>query len=283
MAVAQRPDPGTNVQRADEAQPRGIVALLDSEAARRHIEPLLPKGVEYRRVMATVAVAARTNPDLLKCEAWSIVTAVAKIQQWGLEIGETAHLVPFKGKVTPIADYKGLAHLLRVSGAVRHLETRCVYEGDEFEYEQGLEPKLRHVPSTDVAKRGKLRGAYVVIRLPFGQSSFEYMPIEDIEAIRKQYSKQWGPDKVKECPAWYAKKTVVRQAAKLLPKTGKLAEAMRVIDDDTELEFAAQGETLTATARLLDEDRIEPPASDFGEELPLDDRRVEPPRNAQLD
>ena len=283
MAVVQRPEqPGTSVQQADESRPRGIAAILDSEAARRYIQPFLPPGADYKRVMATAALAARNNPALLECDHATIVTAVAKIQQWGLEIGETAHLVPFKGKVTPVADYKGLAHLLRSSGAVRHVESRCVYEGDEFDYEQGLEPKLRHVPTSDVAKRGKLRGAYVVLRLPFGQASFEYMPIEDIEAIRKQYSKQWGPDKVRECPPWYAKKTVVRQAAKLLPKTGKLAEAMRVVDEDTDLEFAG-AESITATARVIEEDRVDAPA-DFGDELPLDDRRAAPaPQNAQLD
>lgn len=229
----------------------GVRGLLSDDRARQRIEPFLLPGASYDRVMAGAHYAARQNPAILECTPHSIIDAVARIQQWNLEIGLTAHLVPFNTRIkgrngekdqwvsicTPIADYKGIAELMVRSGAVRHVEARVVYEGEHFVYCYGLETKLEHQPCA-AKSRGAITHAYVILRLPFGQSSFEVMAAEDIDAIRQKNSKHWkeGP-----LPAWYAKKTVVRQAAKLIPKDPRFASALAVInqDEDAEFELAA--------------------------------------------
>ncbi len=211
----------------------GIAELLSRENVRTRIEPYLMPGASLERVIAGARFAARQNPAILQCTPASIVDAVSRIQQWGLEIGVTAHLVPFGKVCTPIADYKGYAELMVRSGAVRHVEARVVYEKDTFSYAYGLDPYLNHIP-VSCEQRGKISHAYVVLRLPHNRSSFEVMPIQDIDAIRKKNSKQW---KEGECPAWYAKKTVVRQAAKLIPKDPRLASVLRVVDEDEAQEF----------------------------------------------
>jgi phage RecT family recombinase len=212
---------------------KGLPALLNHVPVVDRIKPFLPKGVSYERVVAAAIMAGKNNPAILRCKPESIITAVAKITQWGLEIGETAHLVPFGDICTPIADYKGLAQLMVASGAVRHVEAVCVYEGDEFHMERGTNASIRHIP-THQSTRGAMTGCYVILRLPFQNSAFDYMSVEDIDAIRQARSKQWksGP-----LPAWYAKKTVVRQVAKMIPKDPRLAQAMRALDEDAELEL----------------------------------------------
>jgi len=241
--------------------PKGIVGLLGSDAARLRIEPFLPAGVRVDRVIAAATMATKVTPDLLKCTPESIVMAVARIQQWGLEIGTTAHLVPFNTKVklpdgkeeyqkicTPVADYKGLIELMVASRAVRMVEARCVHEGDHFVYRQGLNPQLDHIPCSDHKTRGRIIGAYCVLRLPFGSSVFEFMSIEDIDEIRIKHSKQWknGP-----CPPWYAKKTVVRQGSKMVPKGSNVANALAVMAQDTQEEFG----TFEIPAALAGDDR----------------------------
>jgi recombination protein RecT len=217
---------------------KGLPALLDTTPARARIEPFLPKGVSYERVVAAALLAARKDPNILRCSPESIVMAVAKIVQWGLEIGETAHLVPFGGVLTPIADYKGLAQLLYASKAIRSISAECVYEkeleNDGFIYEKGTQPKIYHRPILR-GDRGAMIGAYVYIDLPFQRWIALFMRLDEIDEIRKKCSKQW---KTGDCPAWYAKKTVIRQAAKLLPKDPRMAEAMSVMQDE------ADGETL---------------------------------------
>ena len=256
MSAPQAPE-STAV--ATKRESKGIRALLEHESARERIAPFLMPGADYDRVIAGAHYAARQNPAITQCTSASIIDAVCRVQQWGLEIGLTAHLVPFNTNVgskeqpkwekicTPIADYTGLAELMVKSGAVRHVEMRVVYEKDEFRYSYGLNSELYHVPTQNTAARGRMIAAYCVLRLPFGASSFEVMPVEDIDAIRQKYSKQW---KKGDLPAWYAKKTTVRQAAKLVPKNQRMAQAMRVIQEDEAQEFDERLDTPSMRAAL---------------------------------
>lgn len=224
---------GTTIARRETA-PQKVAHVLDKDAARHFLTKFLPDGLTYDRFVATVQLAVAKNPAIAGCTPESIVTAVGQALRSGLDIGETAHLVPFGQALQFVADYKGIAQLIVASGAIRHVELREVYEGDDFDYAYGLEQRLEHVPC-EVAKRGKLKGAYVVLRLPFNApAAFQYMPVEDVDAIRQQYSKQWKKGPV---PPWYAKKTVLRQAAKTLSKDRRLAAAMRAIEADVEAEM----------------------------------------------
>lgn len=78
---------------------------------------LLPKWYPADRLITGALVAAQTNPDLGKCNPQSVAVALARVAQWGLDVGDTAHLVPFGDKCTPIADYKGLIRLMVEAGA----------------------------------------------------------------------------------------------------------------------------------------------------------------------
>lgn len=202
------------------------------------IRPFLPEGVDVERVVRSAQLAVEKTPELLKCTPASIVMAIAKIQSWGLEIGTTAHLVPFGSECTPIADYKGLIELMIGSGCVRNVDAKVVHAADFFEYEYGLNPRLAHRPCKDPSKRGAIVAAYVVLTLPYNQKVFEVMDATDIDAIRLSKSKQW---KVGPLQAWYAKKTVVRQVSKLIPKNPRLAKVMAAISDDA----AAEGLDIT--------------------------------------
>lgn len=212
----------------------GIKALLTHDQVRARIEPFLADGVRYDQVIAAAQLAAERDPKLLNCSVVSVVGSVATIMRWGLEIGTTAYLLPFKDVCTPVADYKGIAQLMIASRAIRHVEAHAVYEGDGFEFTQGSEARLYHSPNTDRKARGKLKGAYAILHLPFGVKVWDYMPVEDIDEIRQRYSKQWKQGAV---PGWYAKKTVVRQIAKMVPKDARLAKVLGVVQEDQATEF----------------------------------------------
>lgn len=269
-AVAVRPESTAVVEQHDES--RGITQLLEHENARKRIEPFLPRGVDYDRVVAAAYLAWKKNEDLHKCTGESIVLAVSRIVSWDLEIGETAHLVRFGNEATAIADYKGLIELVIRSGAVRSVDAHEVYEGDHFEYKLGLEQKLDHVPAP-VAKRGKLAYAYAIFRLPFNNVRLEVMPIEDIDAIRKAKSRQW---KNGDCPPWYAIKTVIRRGVKQLPKNPRLAKALATIDAEEQFEIEGDG----APVAMIDAPRSAPlpePAHIGPNSRPLANQSAEDP------
>lgn len=183
-------------------------------------EKLLPKGYEANRLVTGALVAATRNPELLKCEPQSIAVALATIAQWGLDVGTTAHLVPFGRACTPVVDYKGYIKLMVAAGA-RKVEAQVVREGDEFSYHYGTEGQLRHVPKAK--PDAPILAAYAIVTLRGGVTQFEVMSVEEIEEVRASKSKSWarGP-----LPSWYARKTVIRRCAKYLPQSGRLVEVL---------------------------------------------------------
>jgi phage RecT family recombinase len=192
---------------------------------------LLPSGYPANRLIAAALVCASKNPELLQCKPITVALALAKIAQWGLDPGYTAHLVPFNVNVAKrdeparwekhceaIADYKGLIQLMTLAGA-RKVEAREVREGDEFAYALGSEQYLRHTPKNSA---GKILGAWAMVTLRYGVIQIDYMTADEIEAIRKK-SKQWSKG---ELPYWYARKSVLRRMSKYVASSPRLAAAL---------------------------------------------------------
>lgn len=218
-------------------------SLLDRIVSRtEELAPHLPKGVTIDGIGHIVQEMAQQNPSLLSCTTNSLTRAISRGLRSGLEIGETWHLLTFKNKelsakhgrdvyeCTGSADYKGIAALMIASGAVRAVEPHCVYEGDEFSYQYGLDAKCDHIPAHS-ASRGAMKGAYVVLRLPFGGSTFLYLDVDEIDGVRQRHSMQWKKGAV---PYWYAQKTVLKRIAKTMPKDRRLAKALQAIGIDDE-------------------------------------------------
>lgn len=209
------------------ASPNGkgaMVKLLEPRA--ETLANLLPEGLRVERVIAAAQLAAYQNPDLLKCEPASIFLAVAKAAQCGLEIGTTAHLVPFGRTCTFVADYKGLIEIVRAAKGARSIDAQVVREGDRFEVTMGTNPGIVHEPR--YTQGAAITHAYAVAH--HGQlipPQFVVMSAEEIDAIRTAKSKSWKSGKLEP---WYAKKTVTRQLCKVLPKNAALAAALAKID-----------------------------------------------------
>lgn len=221
----------TAVATVPAVEPKGIAATLLAPAAIARITPFLPEGANVERIVAAAQLAVMKVPSLAECDPKSIVFAVARIAQWGLEIGETAHLVPFGKECTPVPDYRGLVEMIVRSGAARSVESRVVREGDEFVYEYGTGKRIRHVP---LAKSSApITHAYAIVTLRFQDFDFTVLDVDEIEAVRVK-SKQWAKGPL---PAWYAKKTAVRRAVNLIPKNPKLATLMASVEEVEAGEF----------------------------------------------
>lgn len=234
--------------------------ITSSKQARATIAPFLPPGVQLERIAASLRVAiakdkaaweaaCRKDPrnksgpsPLERCSPMSVFMAVAKVAQWGLEIGETAHLVPFGTECTPVADYKGLAELVISSGVARAVEAHCVYEKEPFRIKRGTTTEIEHHPVGDPKSRGAMIGAYALFHLRGGIILVEYMAESEINTIRQNHSKQWKNGPLTD---WYARKTVVRRGVKLLPKNPRLLERLASLDAesiDVPAELAALAE-----------------------------------------
>lgn len=192
----------------------------------------LPKHITPDRFMRVALTAINKTPKLLECSKDSLLAALMDCSQFGLEPdGRKAHLIPYRGMVKLIFDYKGLVDLARRSGQISDIHADIVCESDFFEYSFGTEGKLIHKPA--LANRGSVVGAYSFVKLKDGSVSYEVMSVEEIEAV-KERSEGWKAFKEKKISTnpWHtdwsemAKKTVFRRHSKWLPLSSEFQEAI---------------------------------------------------------
>lgn len=186
---------------------------------------------EAKRLLTAMVHVCSSNSYLIKCSQESLGLCLMNSAALGLYPGamqEVAY-VPFKGQATFIPQYQGLCKLAYQSGMVTSINSDVVYEGDQFDYEKGSQPYLRHRYGSE---RDKVIFAWTVIKMKGGGDPIiEVMPAEgknSIDSIRRR-----SPAASRGGSPWdtdfeeMAKKTVLRRALKAIPKSPKLAEAIQ--------------------------------------------------------
>ena len=219
-----------------------VKALL--EASRGAVAQRIPRHLTVDRILKVALTAINKTPKLLECSRESLITAVMQAAELGLEPGGAlgeGYLVPYNNKVKLpgggeqwvmqcqfIPGYRGLTALARRSGEISNIYAEAVYDGDAFEVELGLEPKLLHRPDYNSEKRddpNNLTFTYAVARFKDGSFQFVVLGRKQIEALRaRSKAAGFGP--------WVtdfeemAKKTSIRRLSKSLPLSVEMAKAI---------------------------------------------------------
>lgn len=218
------------------------------------IESRLPAHMRHLtdRIVKIAITSAAKTPKILECTRESVLMSIMQAAELGLEPGGAlgeGYLVPYsvKGVQTCqfIPGYRGLISLARRSGQIVSIEAHIVREGDEFDFELGLEPRLVHKPSMIDGDQGKIRAVYAVAKLVGGGIQYDFMVKSEIDAIRKRSkSGDYGP--------WstdygeMARKTVIRRLFKYLPVSVEMTRAMDLdseadaVDMDASLEISPE-------------------------------------------
>lgn len=204
---------------AIEKPKQKVDSLMRSLLERKQtFQTLLPEGMKAEWFFGEVRVAVARAPKLADCTPVSVVDALTTCAQLGLSpsgrLG-SAYLIPYKDKCTLVIGYRGYADLAYRSGDVSSFHAQVVHEGDEFQYEEGLSPVLRHVP-TEADKPGLLRAVYAIARMKDGSTAHVVMLRREVLAIKaRSRASSDGPWVTDEAEMW--KKTAVRRLIKLLP------------------------------------------------------------------
>ena len=144
--------------------------------------------------------------------------------------------IPYKDSITPILGYKGLLTLLMRSNKVKKIWSEVVYEDDDFEYELGLEPKLLHTPNHQSVRNSKnIKCIYACAKID-DEVVFKVMfknEIQNIINMSKVPNDLFFNDR-KDPEQWMAKKTVLKQLAKLMPKDDDRLKKAVSMDDNIE-------------------------------------------------
>ena len=244
--------PTAVVKRATEKEPQ--VARLKQllERVKPQINDVIASHLSADKIAKLALVAASRQPKLYDCTPASIAQTVMSAAQLGLDLsGITgqAYMVPFNNKnrmeCQLIIGYRGLLELVRRTGEVKSVEARVVFDCDTFEWECGLEPKLRHLPNADAlceldeAERvSRIRYVYAIARMSGDSHHYEVMSVAEINRIMamSKSAKFGGPwkDHYEEM----AKKTVIRRLVKYLPISVEKAEDIHTaLEKDTDIDL----------------------------------------------
>lgn len=202
----------------------------------------LNDSIEFERFAAVAMNTLRRTPGLAKCTPGSVIEAVNRCAELGLEPGGPlghAYLVPFKNECVLVIGYRGYLHLMFRSGGLKDAQAHVVYDNDKFVGAFGTESRIEH--TIGFGKRGKVIGAYCVLRFVNGGSHIEAMNLDELRKV--QGASQAGQSEFSPWNTWFeemCRKTVLKRAAKWGP-TGENLELMAKAED-------YDGDTIDSTA-----------------------------------
>lgn len=188
------------------------------------IAKALPSVITPERFTRMVLSAISTTPKLAECTPQSFLGAMMTAAQLGVEPNsglQQSFIIPYRNHGVMEAQfqlgYKGLIDLCYRSGEISIIQAHTVYENDEFDYELGLNPTLRHKPATK--NRGDAIAYYGMFKTKDGGFGFEVMSVEDVRNHAQRYSKAYDS----ASSPWknnfdeMAKKTVLKRTLKYAP------------------------------------------------------------------
>ena len=191
------------------------VKLSEALLARMGITP-----EAYERVLLNALIS---RPDIGNCDVDTLDQAIMKATVSGLiPDGENAALVPFKGKVTLLPMIAGRLTLARRATPGIAIRARCVYADDEYEYAEGLNPVLVHIPAKEGSRDPEdIIAAYSISRAPGSiASEWEWLWRDELDrykarspAVKAGRHSPWVTD-----PGEMYEKVVLGLLLKRLPK-----------------------------------------------------------------
>jgi recombination protein RecT len=232
----------------------------------------LPRLMDEKRFARILITECKANQGLMRADHFSLAAAVMRAAQVGLEPGPLGHcyLLPFRDSKTGktlvqlIIGYKGIIDLARRSGQIESLYAEVVYDGDDFDYQLGLNRDLTH-KRTPGSNRDHITHSYAVARYKDG--GFDFIVLDELDiAARRRRSKAadngpWVTDY-----AAMARKSAVRALQPFLPLTVEAADAMK--GDE-------RAYNLTEVGDVLDIDEADEPELPAGQ--PIEASVSEPP------
>lgn len=237
------------------------------------IEKALPSVITPERFTRIALTAYSRNEKLQECTAESFLGSMMQAAQLGVEpntpLGQ-AYLIPYRNRgvmeVQFQLGYRGMIDLAYRSGEVQNIQAHEVYENDTFEYELGLEPKLRHIPA--LKDRGEVILYYAVFKLTNGGVGFEVMSKEDVEAFAKKKSKTYGTGPWQSDFDAMAKKTLVKRLLKFAPLKSDFVRAVTA-DETIKTEIGENMADLPDETVTIDAETTKPEENADYEEIPM--------------
>lgn len=239
-----------------EAKPKTFREALLDPAQQLEIARAIPTGMTPERFTRLALTTINSTPLLQKCTWTSLIAGVMQAAALGLEPNSPlghCWLLPFENRreqrfdVQFVLGYRGIINLALRSSSVLSVQAVEVYAGDEFEYELGLDEKLRHIPTFEEQQYEDIKVYYGIVRYSDGGHYWRLVKPHTIEEHR---ARSKSPDS----PAWtndklaMSLKTVIRILTPYMPLSAEASAALAA-DGTAPTTFA---DVVTPTDDFLD-------------------------------
>lgn len=217
----------------------------DIYSTREHFERIAGSALSFEREAGFAVQIISANDYALRIaqeNRQSVINAVTNVAAIGISLNPArrqAYLVPRDGRICLDISYMGLLDLAIQSGSIMWGQAELVHKADRFEL-QGFDRPPLHNRDPFAQDRGEVVGVYVVVKTKDGDYLTTCMSIAEVHDIRNRSSawKAWT-EKKKKCP-WVTdegemtKKTVIKRAYKLWPKTERLDKAVHFLNTEND-------------------------------------------------
>lgn len=151
-------------------------------------DKLLPflnnNSMHFEKLARSFAWEINTNSKLKNCSQISMVQAFYKCCEYGLDpaasLGQ-AWMIPYSGKIDLQIGYRGWLKLLFNNPMVSNVYSYAVYKDDEFDYELGMNPNIKHIQAKGNQNPDDLIASYGVVKFKNGESQIRVCWRDEID------------------------------------------------------------------------------------------------------
>lgn len=215
----------------------------------------LPDKISPDAFMRIVMTTHLKNPKLHETTLQSRWLAIMEAAQAGLPLdGKHAALVPYKREAKFIPMFQGLIQAMYRHPRIALVSPpKAIFEGDVWDYEEGLKPTIRHKPAprSTTPKPEEIIACYASAQIQGGGRPFVFMWRSDIEENHRNHSAAYkgGYGPWIDWPIPMYLKTPVRELSKYVPQSPELIY-LASRDEDDDPEKAAPALYVPATASV---------------------------------
>ena len=162
-------------------------------------------------------------------------------------------MIPYGNSVQFQTDYKGEVKFTKKYSVrkIKDIYAKVVREGDEF-----TEEIVDGQPSIDFKPQpfndGEIKGAFAVVLYQDGGMAYEAMSLNDINAVRNNYSKASQSKAWKNSFDEMCKKTVLRRLCKHIDTDFESVEAHTAWEDGSGMDFVTAAVPVSDREEVID-------------------------------
>jgi recombination protein RecT len=217
----------------------------------------IPGHMTVEREMRTATVMLMQSKDLQAASPLSFYVAVSIAINSGIGLGNgKGYLVAYKGNVSYVPGWKGLIDLVNRTGRASAW-TGVVRKGDQFEYQLGDSPYLKHKPG-DSEEHADITHYYAVGRVKGAE--YPHLVVWSVAKVHKhlkEYNKVGGKHyaaKNDDNFEAYGRKVVLLQVIKYLPTSVELENAVAAENANASGKAAHVENTIDGNFVFIDEE-----------------------------